>query len=317
VSRTREAAAPTFTVFTPTYNRADALARPFGSLMAQTSRDFEWLVVDNASTDATADLVEGWRASAPFPIVFIRNPENLGFARSWNRAVEAARGELFVYLRSADELAPTALERLASHWAAIPPARRAGFTGVTGLVSDEHGVLIGHPFPEPVMDSDAREIYYRYRMRAETFGCNRTDVLRRHPMPEIDGYIGPVPQSMLWRQIARTHRMRYVNDVLRIFWQDRSDSMSQPSVPAAVAPGHVVRTRETLNHDLAWMRHDPVDVYLDAVAFVISSRRLGHGLSRQVASLETPAARALWLAALPAAYAHAILRRTQRILRRA
>ena len=313
---TREPTSPTFTVFTPTYNRADALGRPYRSLQSQTFGDFEWLVVDNASTDGTADLIEGWRSSAPFPITFLRNPDNIGFVRSWNRAVSAAAGVLFIYLRSADALVPDALERLASHWAAIPPERRARFTGVTGLVADEHGVLIGKPFPRPVMDSDARAIYYRHRMRAETFGFNRTDVLRDHLMPEIDGYIGPVPQSMLWRQIARTHRMRYVNDVLRIFWQDRTDSMSHPSVPAAVAPGHVVRTRETLNHDLAWMRHDPVDVYLDAVAFVISSRRLGHSLAHQVASLETSAARALWLAALPAAYAHAILRRAQRMLRR-
>ena len=168
-----------------------------------------------------------------------------------------------------------------------------------------------------MIDSDAREIYYRYRMHLETFGFNRTDVLRQYPMPEIEGYIGPVPQSMLWRQIARTHRMRYVNDVLRIYWQDRADSMSRPSTPAAVAPGLVVRFRETLNHDLAWMRHDPVDVYLDAVQFVISSRRLNHSLREQVASLDGMAARALWLAAVPSAYAHALLRRAQRTLRRA
>ena len=312
----RESASPLFTVFTPTYNRADALERPYRSLLAQTYADFEWLVIDNASTDATPDIIERWRSSSPFPITFLRNPENIGFARSWNRAIRAARGALFAYLRSADALAPDALERLAAHWHAIPPAQRRGFTGVTGLVADERGVVFGRPFPRPVMDSDAREIYYRYRRRAETWGFNRTDVLRRHPMPEIEGYIGPVPQSMLWRQIARTHRMRYVNDVLRIFWQDRTDSMSHPLAPAAVAPGHVVRTRETLNHDLAWMRHDPVDVYLDAVAFVISSRRLGHSLAQQVSSLETSAARALWVAAVPAAYAHAALRRAQRMLRR-
>jgi len=303
---------PTFTVFTPTYNRADVLDRPHRSLLAQTFADFEWLVIDNASTDATSTLVEDWRASAPFEVTFLRNSENVGFARSWNRAVRAAHGELFVYLRSADELLPDTLERLAAHWDAIPAGRRREFTGVTGLVVDEHRTLIGRPFPRDILDSDAREIFYRYRMRSETFGFNRTDVLRDHLMPEIDGYTGYVPQSMLWRQIARSYRMRYVNEVFRVYWQDRTDTMGRPTDPAAVAPGHVVRSRETLNHDLEWMRYDPVDVYRDAIAFVISSRRLGHGLPRQVASLERPAARALWLAALPAAYAHAALRRTQR-----
>lgn len=310
-------ARPTFTVFTPTYNRADVLHRPHASLVAQSFPDFEWLVIDNASHDDTATRVEALRTSSPFPVTFLQNAENIGFARSWNRAVHAARGELFVYLRSADELVPDALERLAAHWSAIPAPERSRFTGVTGLVIDEHGVLLSRPFPRPVMDSDAREVFYRYRLRDETFGFNRTDVLRAHLMPEIEGYTGYVPQSMLWRQIARTYRMRYVNEVLRVFWQDRADSMGRTTDPQSVAPGHVVRTRDTLNHDLAWMRHDPVDVYLDAVAYVIASRRLGHSLARQVTALERPAARLLWLAALPAAYAHPAVRSVQRRVRRA
>jgi Glycosyltransferases involved in cell wall biogenesis len=48
--------APQFTVFTPTYNRAQTIHRVYDSLRAQTLRDFEWLVVDDGSTDATPDL---------------------------------------------------------------------------------------------------------------------------------------------------------------------------------------------------------------------------------------------------------------------
>lgn len=313
---TPDPARPTFTVFTPTHNRADVLERPYRSLLAQTNHDFEWLVIDNASSDGTAELVEGWRASAPFPIAFLRNEENLGFARSWNRGVQAARGEHFVYLRSADELVPNTLERFAFHWAAIPEGERNAFAGVTGRVVDEHGVLFGRPYPEEVMDSNYQEMYYRYHVREETFGFNRTDALKRCPMPEIEGYIGYVPQSMEWRLIGRLYRKRYVNDVLRVFWQDRTDSMGRNTTPSAVAAGRVVSTRDILNHDLGWMRHDPIDVYRDAVSYVIASRRLGHGLAYQVGSLETVAARALWLAAVPAAYAHAMVRRTQRMLRR-
>ena len=47
----------TFTVFTPTYNRAHTLHRVYESLNAQTFRDFEWLIVDDGSNDGTAELV--------------------------------------------------------------------------------------------------------------------------------------------------------------------------------------------------------------------------------------------------------------------
>ena len=48
-----------FTVFTPTCNRAGTLERVYSSLEAQTFRDFEWLIVDDACTDNTRALV-GW-----------------------------------------------------------------------------------------------------------------------------------------------------------------------------------------------------------------------------------------------------------------
>lgn len=60
-----------FTVLTPTYNRAHTLPRVYRSLDSQTFRDFEWLVVDDGSSDDTADLVAHYRANAWFPVRYI------------------------------------------------------------------------------------------------------------------------------------------------------------------------------------------------------------------------------------------------------
>lgn len=49
------------TVFTPTYNRAYSLPRLYDSLKAQTFRDFEWLIIDDGSTDDTERVVSGWK----------------------------------------------------------------------------------------------------------------------------------------------------------------------------------------------------------------------------------------------------------------
>ena len=59
---------PKFTVFTPTYNRAHTLHRVYESLKAQSYKNFEWLVVDDGSTDGTYHLIEEWRKNSYFSI---------------------------------------------------------------------------------------------------------------------------------------------------------------------------------------------------------------------------------------------------------
>ena len=84
----------TFTVYTGTRNRAQTLDRPYESLRSQTFRDFEWLVVDNESTDGTTELIAKWQAEADFPIRYIRHA-NRGHHGSSNVAVREARGSSF------------------------------------------------------------------------------------------------------------------------------------------------------------------------------------------------------------------------------
>ena len=59
------------TVFTPTYNRANTIKRLFESLKNQTFKDFEWLIVDDGSTDNTAEVVQGFDAHGSFSIRYI------------------------------------------------------------------------------------------------------------------------------------------------------------------------------------------------------------------------------------------------------
>ena len=111
-------ATPLFTVFTGTRNRAHTLPRVYDSLRQQTFRDFEWLIVDNESTDGTRELVEGWQAQSDFPIRYLWH-ENRGKHGSQNRAVGEAHGQLFLTLDSDDPCAANALERFSFHWHAI------------------------------------------------------------------------------------------------------------------------------------------------------------------------------------------------------
>jgi glycosyltransferase involved in cell wall biosynthesis len=286
-----------FTVFTPTRNRAHTLHRVYDSLCVQTFRDFEWLIVDNASSDGTADLVESWRAAAPFPIRYIVQ-ENAGVHGSWTRAVAEAQGELLLFARSADGIVPNGLERFDAIWRSIPDDQRDGFSGVTVNCVDEAGRLVGTEFPEPVLDSGSSEIRFRYRVKGEKWGFQRVDVMRLYPLPMIPGYLGYMPEAIIWRAIGRTYKTRFVNERLRIYWQDQKTSNAAAPIQTR-ALGGLLEAQSLLNHDMRWFRYDPIAFLLKAAKFSRCALHVGWSVATQFRQLNAWGARALWVVSFP------------------
>lgn len=289
---------PAFTVFTPTYNRAHTLHRVYESLASQTLRDFEWLIVDDGSTDGTAAIVRGWQPTADFPIRYF-SQQNRGKHAAFNRGVREARGMLFLPLDSDDACVPSALERFQCHWQSIPEDRREAFSGVTALCMDGAGQLIGTRFPRAVIDSDSLEMRYRFKAVYENWGFHRTDVLRQHPFPDnVEGY---VPEGIVWSRIARQYKTRFVNEVLRIYHLDQP-SLMRGSSPARHAAGVRLAELMTLNTDLDYFRYAPLEFCRVAARYVRLSLHVGTSLTEQWRQITTAAGRMLWLLALPVGY---------------
>jgi len=287
----------TFTVFTPTYNRAHTLHRVYDSLRAQTFRDFEWLICDDGSADDTWPLVQRWMREAAFPIRYVWQ-EHQGKHVAFNHGVREARGELFLGLDSDDACSPDALERFTYHWAAIPAAEKERFSAVTALCQDQHGRLVGDRFPRDPTDSDSLEIRYRFRVKGEKWGFQRTAVLRQFPFPVREGDTH-VPPSFVWRAIARRYRTRYVNEVLRIYHvAERGDQLSALGSRLTHARELTAWYRYVLTHELDWFTVAPVRFVAAATNYVRFSL---HGRARLAAMPERLHgwARLLTLLALP------------------
>lgn len=281
-----------FTVFTPTRNRANVLHRVYDSLCAQTFTDFEWLVIDNESTDGTAELIRRWEAEASFPIRLIVQ-ENRGVQVSWNRASAEARGELLLFIRSADAAVPNALERFDAIWRSIPDEHRAAYSGVTVNCIDEKGQLIGTEFPAPMLDSNSSEIRFKYKVKGEKWGFQRIDIMRNHPLPVIDGYLGHMPESIVWRAIGREFKTRYVNERLRIYWQDQSATNSGSRIQDG-AMGGLLDSEALLNNGMHWFRYDPAGFLRKGVFYSRCAFHVGRSIPSQVRHLAPISARALW-----------------------
>lgn len=206
---------PMFSVFTATHNRAHTLQMPFDALMSQTYTNFEWIVVDDGSTDSTPERLASFRQAARFPVRVFRQ-ENGGKHRASNVGIREARGRYFVFLDSDDRCVPSALERFAHHWEALDAEGITSVSTVTALCMTADGQTVGPPFPQAVMD--VRDPWEQFKLRSsgERWGVNRTDILMEHPFPEFSGERF-IPESIVWNRIALRYSMRFVNEPLRVY----------------------------------------------------------------------------------------------------
>lgn len=98
------------TVITPTYNRAYTLHLCYESLKAQTSKEFEWLIIDDGSTDNTSELVDSWLSETCGFSIRYYPKTNGGKASALNMAFDCLLSEYAVVLDSDDTFFPTAIE---------------------------------------------------------------------------------------------------------------------------------------------------------------------------------------------------------------
>ena len=216
-----------FTVFTPTYNRAHTLSRVYESLKNQTINDFEWLIVDDGSTDKTAELVRRFITEGQIVIRYLWQP-NGGKHIAFNHGVREARGYLFLPFDSDDSCVPATLAKFWEQWSLIPSDERILFSGVTCLCMNEQGDTVGSNFPFDVVDGKPFEITSQYQLKGEKWGFHRTEVLKRYPFPEFPGEKF-VPEGLVWNRIGQTYKMRFVNVALRKYYFT-ADSLSSSAV---------------------------------------------------------------------------------------
>lgn len=203
------------TVFTSTYNRAYKLGKLYESLRLQTSKDFEWIVIDDGSEDDTKEYFDKWiYEDNSFPIVYERIP-NGGKHRAINKGVKMASAEGFFIVDSDDYLLPEAIEKADAWFNQIADCRE--YAGVSGLKGENENTPIGGygTFDGEYVDCTnlERHLYNLLDDKAEIY---KTDILREYSFPEYEGEKF-VPESLAWESIARDgYKIRWFNEIIYI-----------------------------------------------------------------------------------------------------
>lgn len=206
---------PFITILTPTYNRASLLPRLFDSLLRQTNKDFEWIVVDDGSTDDTREVVANLKekCGGAFPMGYVYKA-NGGKHMAINIGAERARGELLFIADSDDLLTDDALETVANSWHDISDDK--SFAGIAGLdIAMDTCEVIGSGLPQEHIDCNAIDIRYRHHVTGDMKEVFRTEVLREFPFPEFAGERF-CPEQLVWFRMARRYRLRYINKPIYI-----------------------------------------------------------------------------------------------------
>ncbi len=173
------------TIFTPTYNRAHTLVRTYESLLRQDCKDFVWLIIDDGSTDHTAQMVHEWQSRKNgFAIRYIYQ-ENGGMHTAHNKAYAHIDTLLNLCIDSDDALADGAVRKILEKWQQV---KEKGYAGIVGLDADWHtGKVIGCGFPVGMTETTLSG-YYECGGRGDKKLVYRTDVMRQYPdYPVFEG----------------------------------------------------------------------------------------------------------------------------------
>lgn len=204
---------PFITIFTPTYNRRNLIERLYQSLLVQTVTNFEWLVIDDGSTDDTEKFFAKLSSTEhPFPIRYIKQ-NNGGKHRAINNGVNNASGKLFFIVDSDDYLTENAIETINQWTTTLDNSHKwAGISGLKGFSKDS---VVGQHSESSYVDAKNNE-RRKYNLLGDKAEVYFTDVLKQHPFPEIPGEKF-ISEEIVWNAIARDgYYLRWFNEIIYI-----------------------------------------------------------------------------------------------------
>ena len=286
------------TVFTPTYNRAHTLPRVFEGLKRQTYRNFEWIIVDDGSSDDTRAVIRGFQAENPFFPIISRYQENSGKHVAINRAVEMARGEFFIILDSDDTCTPDALEVFLREWDKIP--EKEAFCGISCHCCDANGNIVGTQLPTPYLDTTELELRFIHKNQDELWGMTRTDILRENPFPEEPG-LHFYPENIYWHNLGRRYKNRYLNVALRYYINDTDNALTASKRLDAMKETFFMRVHY-INDCWDYFRYDPLRFLFQFVGLSRDGLTYGHGFRKICSIPNTGLKRLLAVVFYPAGY---------------
>ena len=207
-------------VVIPCYNHAQFLAQAIESALGQSYSNFEIIVVDDGSTDATAEVVRRYSS-----VQYVRQ-ENAGLSSARNTGLRRSRGEFLVFLDADDRLLPHALETGVS---CIEQHPECAFVSGYCRVIDSNGAIL----PSPRQHHVEREHYLKLLRGGSYIWCPATVFYQRQIFDFVHGFdvaLSPVADYDLYLRITRDFPVHSHNHIIAEYRQHRFNMSRDVSV---------------------------------------------------------------------------------------
>lgn len=293
---------PAVSVLTATWNRAHVLDRVYNSLNRQRERNFEWVVVDDGSTDNTPALMKQWAYEAEFPIIYYRYDNNRGQTPALNTGRTLVSGDYTLRLDSDDALLEDAMETI-SYWRSETGVDAMwNVCGLAFRCIDDLGKIVGSDhLPQKVFQVTNREARYRYGLTFDFVRVMKTSQLKEQAFDELTNSEN-VPPSIYWNRLSDRYDTLYIDHPIRRYFRNDGEArLSDRMAGKAIKwpRGNYLRALTILNEDIGYLRHDP-KVFLNAARKITRlGLHVGRPLRRQLGDLTSIRARVLWIAGMP------------------
>ena len=226
-----------FSVITPTFNRAHTLDRVYQSLKAQTIKEFDWIIIDDASTDNTEELVSHWlKDNSQFQIEYYQLPENKGKPYAINYGLQFCKKPITIIADSDDSFESNTIEDLLKIWQSIDISIVSEkIAAIWTLVKDENNQLVGEPFPKNFwqVNFNERILEREQPVLGEKWHSWRTSILKDYKMCHNDNSF--VSESATWFRINKNYDFLCINLIHRKYWHTEDGLIHQKKSPLKIA----------------------------------------------------------------------------------
>ena len=199
------------TIFTPVYNRAYCLHKLYKSLRHQSCKDFEWIIVDDGSTDNIDEVVNGFIKDNQVKIKYYKQ-KNGGKHTAINFGVKRAEGEMFYIVDSDDYIPEDAVQFIIKN--SLEILDNDSFVGISGCDMTVEGVKLSN-MRKPIV-ATSLDVRFKHNIVGDLAEVFKTSVLAKYPFPEIPGERF-CPEALVWNRMATDGLLiKYYPQILKI-----------------------------------------------------------------------------------------------------